>query len=177
MKKILSLGISALIIAFFFSSCSKKEQVKTETVKTAAAETKQPEVKAGAGSSDFAIDAINRQVSGFAIDGFPGGSAKLKKNEDLENMKKIVGLLKPIINSVPDGYVMQMTGHCANYSSKAEQKRVSTARAAKIYNELKKAGVSSKKMSYKGVGSDQPAEGYSDKDIKQRRVTFIAVKK
>jgi len=175
MKKTLSLIISSLLIIGFLSSCSDSKQTKTETVKTAATETKAPQVKSG--GDDFAIDAINNQVKGFAIDGFPGGSAKLSKNEDLENMKKIVGLVKPIIGTIPKGYVMQITGHCSNYNSKATQKSVSTARAAKIYSELKKAGVAASKMSYKGVGSDELADGYNDKDAKQRRVSFKAVKK
>ena len=57
------------------------------------------------------------------------------------------------------------------------RKRVSTARAEKIYNELKKAGVSGKKMTAIGVGSDEPLTDYGDKDAKQRRVSFKAVKK
>lgn len=171
MKKVLGIISSIMMIAFLVS-CSGAQQTKTEPVKSTVTE---PNVKSG--GDDFAIDAINRQVKGFAIDGFPGGSAKLKKNEDLENMKKIVGLVKPIIETIPAGYVMQITGHCANYESKATQKRVSTARAAKIYDELKKAGVAASKMSYKGVGSDELAEGYADKDAKQRRVSFKAVKK
>ena len=32
-------------------------------------------------------------------------------------------------------------------------------------------------MTYKGVGINEPLEGYSDKDPKQRRVSFKAVKK
>ncbi len=180
MKKIVSLIISSLMIMAFFSSCSDSKQTKTETVKsdtvkTNEAETKTPQVKSG--GSDFAIDAINDQVKGFSIDGFPGGSAKLSKNKDLENMKKIVALVKPIIAKIPDGYVMQITGHCANYESDAKQKNVSANRAAKVYSELKKAGVGAKKMSYKGVGSSEPIEGYSDKDSKQRSVSFKAVKK
>ncbi|HNX23052.1 MAG TPA: OmpA family protein [Spirochaetota bacterium] len=173
MKKALSLIISSLMMIAFLSSCAGTgtQQTKTDTVKTAAADTK---VQSG---GSMAVDGINSQVKGFSIDGFPGGSAKLDKNEDLENMKKIVGLVKPIIDQVPDGYVMQITGHAANYNSKSEQKRVSTARAAKIYNELKKAGVAAKKMTYKGVGIDEPAAGYADKDAQQRRVSFKAVKK
>jgi outer membrane protein OmpA-like peptidoglycan-associated protein len=175
MKKALSLVISSLMMIAFLSSCSGTQQTKTDTVKTATTEAKDPKVSSG--GDNMAIDAINRQVKDFAIDGFPGGSAKLKANEDLENMKKIVGLVKPIIDKIPDGYVMQITGHCANFNSKATQKSVSTARAAKVYSELKKAGVAAKKMTYKGVGIDEPADGYSDKDAKQRRVSFKAVKK
>ncbi len=175
MKKTLVLIISSLMIIGFLSSCSDSKQTKTETVKSESTETKAPQVKSGGG--DFAIDAINDQVKGFSIDGFPGGSAKLSKNKDLENMKKIVALVKPIIAQIPDGYVMQITGHCANYESDSRQKNVSKSRAAKVYNELKKAGVGAKKMSYKGVGSSEPIEGYSDKDDKQRSVSFKAVKK
>ena len=175
MKKILILIISALMMAFLIS-CAGTQQTKTDTVKTDTVKTASTDTKVSSGGN-MAVDAINSQVKGFAVDGFPGGSSKLKANEDLENMKKIVGLVKPIIAEIPAGYVMQITGHCANYESKSRQKSVSTARAEKIYNELKKAGVSGKKMSYKGVGADEPLEGYGDKDAKQRSVTFKAIKK
>ncbi len=173
MKKLLVIVISSLMLMVLSVSCSDTKQTKTEPPKV---QTDNIQVKAG-GGDDFAVDAINKQVKDFAIDGFPGGSAKIKKNEDLENMKKIVGYVKPIIAKIPDGYVMQITGHCANYESDATRKKVSTARAEKIYNELKKAGVSGNKMTARGVGSDVVREGYSDKDPKQRRVSFKAVKK
>jgi outer membrane protein OmpA-like peptidoglycan-associated protein len=72
---------------------------------------------------------------------------------------------------------MQITGHAADYPTKATQASVSKGRAAKIYNELKKAGVPAAKMTYKGVGIDEPLSGYDGKDAKQRRVSFKAVKK
>lgn len=172
MKKEISLIISSLMIAVFVSACSGAGQVKT-----GAPGDQQMNVKTDSGGSDFAVDAINNQIKDFSIDGFHGGSSKINKNEDLENLKKIVGLVKPIIDKVPDGYVMQITGHCADYDSKAKQNSVSTARAKKIYDELKKAGANEKKMTYKGAGISKPLEGLSGKDFKQRRVSFKAIKK
>lgn len=166
MKKVLVLIISSLMMIAFLSSCSETTQTKDAT----------PTVKSDDGG-DFAVKAINNQVKGFAIDGFPGGSAKLSKNEDLENMKKIVALVKPIIDQVPAGYVMQITGHAADFDGKAKQMSVSKARAERVYSELKKAGVAPAKMTYKGVGIEEPAAGYDAKDFKQRRVSFKAVKK
>ena len=171
MKKRLSLIISSLMIAVFTIACSGAGQVKS-----GASGDQQMNVKAGSGG-DFAVDAINNQIKDFSIDGFHGGSSKINQNEDLENLKKIVGLVKPIIDKVPDGYVMQITGHCADYDSKAKQKSVSTARAKKIYDELKKAGASTKKMTYRGAGTSELLEGLSGKDFQQRRVSFKAVKK
>lgn len=175
MKKVSGIVLTSLMVVAFLSSCSNMQQTKTETVKTAATETKDVQVKSDSG--DVAVSMVNRQVKDFAIDGFPGGSAKLDKNQDLENMKKIVALVKPIIDQIPDGYVMQITGHAASYESKSRQMSVSKARAAKIYTELKKAGVSAKKMTYKGVGINEPIDGYDVKDPKQRSVSFKAVKK
>ena len=170
MKKGIITGLTSLIAALFLISCAQTgQQAKTDT-------GSEPKVKAEAGG-DATVRMINDQVKGFSIDGFPGGSAKLNKNEDLENMKKIVKLVKPIIDKVPDGYVMQITGHAANYPTEKLQMQVSRQRAEKIYNELVKAGVPAKKMTYKGVGISEPLEGYSDKDPKQRRVSFKAVKK
>jgi outer membrane protein OmpA-like peptidoglycan-associated protein len=169
MKKVLFLVLSVSLAAFLLSSCSDTAQVQ-ETPDTT------PTVKAD-GGDDIAVRAINNQVKGFAIDGFPGAKATLSKSEDLENMKRIVGLVKPIIEKIPDGYVMQITGHAADYPTPALQRSVSVARAKKIYNELKKAGVPADKMTYKGVGISEPREGYSLKDFAQRRVSFKAVKK
>ena len=171
MKKVFYLLFVSVLATFLLVSC-ESQQTKADVKQDATTK-----VKSDAGDSDMAVSMINRQVKGFAIDGFPGGSSKLSKNEDLENMKKIVGLVKPIIESVPAGYTMQITGHAANYDSASRQKSVSTARAAKIYSELKKAGVPASKMSYKGVGIAEPISGYSDKDAKQRSVSFKAVKK
>ena len=170
MKKVLLLVLSVSLAAFLVSSCSDTAQVQDTPDQT-------PTVKADAGADDFAVKAINNQVKGFSIDGFPGAKATLTKNEDLENMKRIVGLVKPIIEKVPDGYVMQITGHAADYPTPALQRSVSNARAKKIYDELKKAGVPAEKMTYKGVGISDPREGYSNKDFAQRRVSFKAVKK
>jgi len=172
MKKILVLIMSSLMMIAFLSSCTDTTQVKSDAANTATTE-----VKANADSGDFAVKAVNSQVKGFAIDGFPGGSAKLSKSDDLENMKKIVALVKPIIDQIPAGYVMQITGHAADYDGKAKQMSVSKARAAKVYNELKAAGVSADKMTYKGVGITEPLEGSDVKDFKQRSVSFKAVKK
>lgn len=170
MKKVLFLVLSVSLAAFLFSSCSDTAQVQDTPDTT-------PTVKADTGGDDFAVKAINNQVRGFSIDGFPGAKATLTKNEDLENMKRIVGLVKPIIEKVPDGYVMQITGHAADYPTPALQKSVANARAKKIYDELRNAGVPAAKMTYKGVGISEPREGYSNKDFAQRRVSFKAVKK
>ena len=162
MKKTLIFCISSLMVIAFLSSCDQKQQVKSD---------------AGGVGGDYLVDSINNQVKSFSIDGFPGGSSNLKNNEDLDNMKSIVSVVKPVIEKIPDGYAMQITGHCADYDSAADRQRVSTARAKKDYDELKAAGAAESKMTYKGVGSDQPSDSYSPKDPKQRRVSFKAVKK
>ncbi len=163
MKRIISI-FSAVIISAFVISCGESAQKKTET----------PSVSAG---GDMVLTATNEQIRDFSIDGFPGGSSKIKENEDLENMKRIVDLVKPIIEKLPDGYVMEIRGHAAAYPTKALQKSVSKKRALKIYKALKKAGVPASKITYKGLDIQEPLEGYDPKDAKQRRVSFKAVKK
>jgi flagellar motor protein MotB len=159
MKKALIFGISSLMMIFLLSSC--------ETTQT-------PNVSSG---GDLAVSGINSQVKGFSIDGFQGGGAKMDDNENLENMKNIVSIVKPIIAKVPDGYAMQIKGHCADYDSAEKKKSVSTARAKKVYDELKNAGADESKMDYKGVSFDEPLEGVDGKDPRQRRVSFEAIKK
>jgi outer membrane protein OmpA-like peptidoglycan-associated protein len=159
MKKALILGVSSLMMIAFLSSCG---QVKEPTV--------------GSGS-DYVLDSINKQVKDFSIDGFKGGSATVDNSENLENMKNIVSIVKPIITKIPDGYAMEITGHCADYDTAAIRKNVSTARAKKVYDELKKAGTPEAKMTYRGAGAEEPDPRYGTKDPKQRRVSFKAVKK
>jgi outer membrane protein OmpA-like peptidoglycan-associated protein len=171
MKKAFYLLFVSILSTLLLVSC-ESQQPKTDVKQDVT-----QKVKSDAGDGNMAVSMINRQVGDFSIDGFPAGGSKISKNDDLENMKKIVGLVKPIIEQIPDGYVMQITGHAADYPTKSLQASVSKARAAKIYNELKKAGVPASKMTYKGVGIDEPLSGYDGKDGKQRRVSFKAVKK
>lgn len=168
MKKGFIAVISSLMMTAFISSCSDTKQVKADPPQNENVQVK---------ASVFSIEPVNAQIKDFSVDGFPGGSSKLKKNKDLENMKKIVEIVKPVIDTIPDGYVMQITGHCANYDSKATKQRVSTARAKKVYEELKAAGVSADKMIYKGVSADEPDEKYGAKDFRQRKVSFKVVQK
>ena len=171
MKKYLQLIIGSAILAFFVSACGGGEQVKTEQ------KADEPQVQSGAGADEMAIRAINNQISEFFIDGFAGDSAKIRDKENMAKMKRIVGLVKPIVNKVPDGYVMQITGHTADYESTARQKKVSEARAKAVYNALINEGVSAKKLVYRGVGSDEPRPGYDKKDFAQRCVSFKSIKK
>lgn len=174
MKKSLQILIGSIILAFVFNACGGGgEQVKTET-KT---DDTQIKVQSGGGADDMVIKAINDEISEFFIDGFSGDSSKIRDEEDMAKMKKIVKLVKPIVNKVPDGYVMQITGHTADYESAGRQKTVSTARAKSVYDALIKEGVSAKKLTYRGAGSDEPRPGYAAKDFAQRCVSFKAVKK
>lgn len=159
------------VISFIFSLSCAQTAVQTKSDMVQA-----PKVKAEAGD-DTAVRMINEQVKGFSIDGFPGGSSKLRKNADLKNMKRIVTLIKPIIDSIPDGYIMQITGHAADYPTAKLQKSVSTQRAKAVYRELVKSGVPAAKLSYRGAAISEPLEGYPGKSPKQRRVSFKAVKK
>jgi len=176
MKKSLQILIGSMIIAFVFNACGggQTSQVKTESKEQDTAVKVQ---STGGGADDMAIVAINKQAKGFYVDGFAGGTSTISKNRNLENMKKIVKLVKPLIDKLPDGYVMEITGHCAAYESEAERQRVSENRAKMVYEELKKAGAAADKMTYRGAGSDEPLSGVDPKSTKQRRVSFLAVKK
>ena len=161
MKKALIFTISSLMMIAFLNSCGGDTQVKEPTVSS---------------GNDYVIDSINKQVKDFSIDGFKGGSADLQQNEDLENMKNIVRMVRPIIEKIPDGYAMQITGHGADYAV-PKGVGISTARAKLVHDELKKAGASGSKMTYRGVGFDEPIPGVDGKDPRQRRVSFKAIKK
>ena len=123
---------------------------------------------------------INEQVKDYVIDGFNDGAATMT-TEGYANMAAIVALVKPIVDTMPDEYIMQIAGHCATSgddgSSAAMSKSISLARAKMTYDRLKAAGAPDVKMAYKGVGVDDPLPGVDTGDQKQRRVTFKAIQK
>ena len=53
--------------------------------------------------------------------------------------------------------------------------KISTDRAQTVYSALRKAGIESPKMSYKGVGSSELLEGLDPRAAEHRRVTFKVI--
>jgi outer membrane protein OmpA-like peptidoglycan-associated protein len=166
MKKIIAV-IAIIMASFLITSCAK-EQVK-EPVKV--------------GVDDTFIPASNTQLSKYPVAGFAYKSSKVPPQEWDRWAKVAAPVVKEIITKLPDGYVLEVRGHAdARGPESAEDKKpgnmkISTDRAKAVYDSLGKAGISSPKITYKGVGSSEQLTGADPKGAEQRRVTFVIVPK
>jgi len=165
MKKILFL-ILAVVTAFAIGcSSAQPTQQQSET----------PTVSSGAG---MMVSASNEALkpAAEALDVFPPSSANLSgRNKSLIG-SKAVAVIKEVVNKLPEGYVIQVTGHSALVKDAATDE-VSTNRAKGVYNELVRAGIDRNKLTYKGVSTSELIPGLDGLDPKQRRVTFKVVPK
>ncbi len=159
--------ISAIVLLAACGGTQKKtDQKKVDT---------EPMVQSN--STPIVVTTVNNQLDTVSIDGFNGNSSKLKNRTSVSNMVKIVKMVKPLIDKLPDGYVMVIRGHCANFLPQSRISSVSKMRARTIYNQLRKAGVPASKIKWRGLGVEQLLSDYDGKDAKQRRVSFKAEKK
>jgi outer membrane protein OmpA-like peptidoglycan-associated protein len=97
--------------------------------------------------------------------------------------KAAAPVVKEVINNLPEGYVLQVTGHSDGrgpedpVGAKPGNIKISTDRAKAVYDSLGRQGITSPKMTYKGIGSSEPISGIDPDDAQQRRVTFKVVPK
>jgi len=126
-------------------------------------------------------DNANNQLAEVPVEGFAyKGSAVPKQNWD-KWAKAAAPVVKGIINQMPEGYVFQVTGHTdakgpeQPEGNKPGNIKISTDRAKAVQASLQKQGITSPKMTAKGVGSSEPLRGEDPTSSKQRRVTFKVV--
>lgn len=123
----------------------------------------------------------NQQLSKYPVDGFDYKSSKLSTEKWDRWAKGAAPIVKEILGKLPEGYVLQVTGHTdASGPEKPEgdkpgNLKISEDRAKTVYNALKKANITSPKLTYKGIGSSELLSGVDPRDAAQRRVTFKAV--
>ena len=166
MKKIAAL--CTLIIAIFLITSCAKEQVKEP---------------AKVGVDDTFVPASNTQLAKYPVTGFAYKSSKVPPQEWDRWAKIAAPVVKEILNKLPDGYVLEMRGHAdASGPETAEgdkpgNMKISADRAKAVYDSLGKSGISSPKITYRGVGSSEPLAGADPNSGEQRRVTFVIVPK
>ncbi len=164
MKRALLLLLSIAVITAM--SCASQQPAQQ-------AET--PSVSGGAG---MMVSASNEALkpAADALDVFPPSSANLSNRNKSLIGSKAVAVIKEVVNKIPEGYVIQVTGHSA-LVKEAPTDDVSTGRAKAVYNELIRAGIDRNKLTYKGVGTSELIPGLDGLDPKQRRVSFKVVPK
>jgi len=123
----------------------------------------------------------NEQLQKIPVKGFGYKSAQVPPQNWDVWAKASAPVVKGIIDKLPEGHVLQVTGHAdargpeEPVGNKPGNIKISTDRAKMVHASLKRQGITSPKMTYKGVGSSEPLEGVDPKDPEQRRVTFKVV--
>ncbi len=165
MKKVL-IAITLIISAIFIVSCSKQ--------------VKEPD-KVGANSA--LVSSSNEQLAKYPVTGFGYKSSKVPP-QSWNNWAKVAApVVKGIIAQLPDDYVLEVRGHTdgrgpeSAEGNKPGNMKISNDRAKAVYDSLGRAGISSPKLTYRGVGSSEPLAGADPKSAEQRRVTFQVVPK
>lgn len=163
------LGVTIMSVV----ACSSTEK-KAEPAPVAA----EPEAApvANARSADMGgIDAANAKLAKVAVVGLP---AFAKSGADA-SAKDSLATVKEVIAELPEGYVVEITGHHNQHPDKSKRQEdgkggLSRQRAKDVYNYFVKNGIAKEKLTYRGVGSSEYDESLSRE--KNRRVTFKAVK-
>lgn len=168
--------MTAAMFAIACSSTEKKpEPPPVEPPKVEAPKVAEPVVAARSIDPSVKIDELNTRLTKVAVVGLPafqrtGG----KKMDDLA--QKSLEESKSVISDMPDGYVLQITGHHNQHPDKSKRtgNGLSVQRAKYVYDYFVKNGVAKEKLAYRGAGSSE-----NDKNLSRdenRRVTFKVVK-
>jgi outer membrane protein OmpA-like peptidoglycan-associated protein len=162
MKKIV-MAVFLLVFASALISCGGK-QVKT-------------------GSTDGLVGPLNKQLQRATFSGFGYKSTKPPAQKWDKWAASAAPLVRKVLKKVPEGYVLQVTGHTdasgpeEPEGNKPGNIKISDGRAKAVYNSLRRQGLKSSKLTYKGVGSSEVDSNYDDRSSRQRRVTFIVIEK
>jgi len=137
-----------------------------------------PVVSSGSG---MWVKQSNKQLAKIPVEGFGYKKSEVPAQKWDRWAKLSAPVVKKILDNLPAGYVLQVTGHTdargpeEPEGAKPGNIKLSNDRAQEVHAALRRQGISSKKMTYKGVGSSESREGISARSAKQRRVTFVVV--
>ncbi len=163
MKRTALIAIVAMVA--FTIACSSSQQVEKDYADPNAA----------------LVSAQNQQLEKYPVKGFAYKSSKMPEQKWDKWADVATPVVKEIINKLPDGYVLQVTGHADAIGpeqptgNKPGNIKISKDRAQTVYNALTRKGVDSDKLTYEGVGSSEPIPGTNPRAAENRRVTFKVV--
>ncbi len=142
----------------------------------ASSPAQQPAKDAGPAMPDLSTQ--NQQLANYSIGGFAYKSSKLDNAKWDVWAYKAAPVVKEIIAKLPEGYVLQVTGHTdasgpeEPVGDKPGNLKISTDRAKTVYDALKRAKINSPKITYKGIGSSELLPNFDSRAAEQRRVSF-----
>jgi flagellar motor protein MotB len=131
----------------------------------------------------FDLKLANQQLARIPVDGFAYKSSEVPAQKWDKWAETAAPVVKGIIDRLPANHVLQVTGHTDAsgpenpQGAKPGNIKISTDRAKAVHAALRKKGITSEKLTYKGVGSSEPLEGVDSRSPEQRRVTFVVVPK
>lgn len=167
MKRITILLMGIIVFTFMACDSGQKKEPEVTTPKT--------------DPGKIFVQTSNEQLANFPVAGFGYKSSSVPQQQWDAWAKNAAPVIKKVIDSMPEGYVLQVTGHTDSSGpedptgNKPGNIKISSDRAKEVYDALKKAGITSPKMTFKGVGSSEPVDGVDGRDPKQRRVSFKVV--
>ncbi|MBN8220916.1 MAG: OmpA family protein [Spirochaetes bacterium] len=177
-RKILVIStVSLALVAAACSSTDKKEEpvkpVVVEPPKTEPPKKEEPVVATRSVDTGAVVEAQNEKLAKVPVLGLPPFESGKKVDS---YGKASLDAAKAAVADMPEGYVLQITGHHNQHPDKSKRKGygLSQQRAKQIYDYFVKNGIPKEKLSYRGVGSSE-----NDKSLtraQNRRVTFRIVK-
>lgn len=173
-------AIPAVAAALFAVACSSTEEKKPEPAKVEAPKVEvpkavEPVVASRSIDPSMKVDELNTRLTKVAVVGLPAFQRTGGKKMD-ELAQKSLEESKSVMADMPEGYVLQITGHHNQHPDKSKRtgNGLSVQRAKYVYDYFVKNGVAKEKLAYRGAGSSE-----SDKNLSRdenRRVTFKVVK-
>jgi len=170
-----------MIVTVAYISCGGGQQVKQEAPKQVAESA--PSVQATGFDADVWVKSSNEQLARVPFDGFAYKSSEVPSQKWDKWAVTAAPVISGVISKLPEGYVLQVTGHTDGSGPEDPQGdkpgniKISTDRARAVHSALKKKGITSPKMTYKGIGSSQLLSDVDSRSGAQRRVTFNVVPK
>jgi outer membrane protein OmpA-like peptidoglycan-associated protein len=159
--------ITIIIASFFITSCAKEQVKQPDTV----------------GAASAFVSASNDQLAKFPISGFGYKSSVVPAQGWDKWAVAAAPVIKGIVDKLPEGYALEVRGHTDARGpedpagDKPGNLKISKDRASAVVNSLAKKGISSSKITARGVGSSEPLAGVDSTSAQQRRVTFVVVPK
>jgi peptidoglycan-associated lipoprotein len=122
------------------------------------------------------VDSANEKLAGVAILSLPAFKVSAGDASFRSAAAKALETAKSVEGDIPEGYVLQITGHGNKHPDKSKRTGVqlSVQRAKLVYDYFVKNGFPKEKLTYRGVGSAENDEKLSR--AQNRRVTFRIVK-
>jgi len=133
------------------------------------------------GANNALVTASNKQLAKYPVTGFAYKSSAVPGQQWKMWARVATPVVKDILGKIPDGYVLEVRGHAdasgpeQPEGDKPGNMNISRDRAQAVFKSLESAGIESRKITYKGVGSSELLTGYAPRSGQQRRVSFSIV--